>query len=115
MRIDVPTEIDGVDFAEAWTARLLTQFADQPISVLSKEHLIKNKRAAGRMQDLADVERLEPKSKKPRRNGKRRGNRCSTKARYFFIVSREKLFAKGHVRLVQSQAEHQSHPCLARR
>jgi hypothetical protein len=28
VRIDVLTAIDGVDFAEAWSARLLTQFAD---------------------------------------------------------------------------------------
>ncbi len=58
LRIDVLTAIDGVDFDEAWPSRLNTQFADQPITVLSKEHLIKNKRATGRTQDLADVERL---------------------------------------------------------
>jgi hypothetical protein len=66
VRVDVLTVIDGVDFVEAWSARMLTQFADQPISVLSKEHLIKNKRAAGRTQDLADVERLEARGKKRR-------------------------------------------------
>jgi len=54
----VLTAIDGVDFDEAWPSRFNTQFADQPITVLSKEHLIKNKRATGRTQDLADVERL---------------------------------------------------------
>ena len=64
LRIDVLTAIDGVDFAEAWPSRLITKFADQPVAVLSKEHLIKNKRAAGRTQDLADVERLVGKEKK---------------------------------------------------
>jgi hypothetical protein len=64
LRIDVLTAIDGVDFTEAWPSRLITKFADQPIAVLSKEHLIKNKRAAGRTQDLADVERLLGKDKK---------------------------------------------------
>jgi hypothetical protein len=64
IRIDVLTAIDGVEFAEAWAARYSTQFADQPVPVLSIADLIKNKRAAGRTQDLADVERLE---------GKRRG------------------------------------------
>ncbi len=59
VRIDVMTAIDGVDFAEAWPARMLTRFADQPVAVLSREHLIKNKRATGRTQDLADVEQLE--------------------------------------------------------
>jgi len=53
-----------VDFAEAWPGRLITKFADQPIAVLSREHLIKNKRAAGQTQDLADVERLLGKGKK---------------------------------------------------
>jgi hypothetical protein len=64
LRIDVLTAIDGVEFAEAWPSRLITKFADQPIAVLSREHLIKNKRAAGRTQDLADVERLLGKSNK---------------------------------------------------
>ena len=64
LRIDVLTAIDGVDFAEAWPSRLVAKFADQTIAVLSKEHLIKNKRAVGRTQDLADVERLEGKGKK---------------------------------------------------
>lgn len=63
IRIDVLTIIDGVDFAEAWAERVNSKFADQPVSVLSREHLIKNKLAAARPQDLADVERL--KSKKP--------------------------------------------------
>ena len=64
VRIDVLTAIDGVDFAEAWPVRLLTKFADQPAAVLSKKHLIQNKRASGRTQDLADIERLEGKDRK---------------------------------------------------
>ena len=62
--IDVLTAIDGVEFAEAWPARMLTKFMDQPVAVLSKKHMIKNKRATGRTQDLADVERLEAKGKR---------------------------------------------------
>ncbi len=64
LRIDVLTAIDGVNFAEAWLCRLMTKFADQPVAVLSREHLIRNKRATGRTQDLADVERLAGKEKK---------------------------------------------------
>jgi hypothetical protein len=41
-----------------------TKFDDQPASVLSKQDLIRNKRAAGRTQDLADLERLEGGGKK---------------------------------------------------
>jgi hypothetical protein len=59
LRIDVLTGIDGVGFDEAWTGRVMTNFADQPVPVLSVEHLIRNKRAAGRAQDLADLEWLE--------------------------------------------------------
>jgi len=47
IRIDVLTAIDGV-----------------PVGVLSIEDLIKNKRATGRTQDLADVEKLESKNRK---------------------------------------------------
>lgn len=58
VRIDVITAIDGVGFAEAWPDRVKTRFADLPVSVLSRKHLIQNKTAAGRTQDLADVEWL---------------------------------------------------------
>ena len=40
---------------------MLTKFADQQVAVLSREHLIQNKRASGRTQDLADIEWLESK------------------------------------------------------
>ena len=59
IRIDVLTAIDGIGFYEAWADRLMLKFADQGVCVLSKEHLIKNKLAAGRTQDLADVEALK--------------------------------------------------------
>ena len=66
LRIDVITAIDGVSFDEAWPSRLLTKFADQPAAVLSREHLIRNKRASGRTQDLADVEWLETNEERNR-------------------------------------------------
>ncbi len=62
LRIDVLTSIDGIEFAEAWPTRMITQFASESVPVISKEHLIKNKRATGRTQDLADVEKLEMRS-----------------------------------------------------
>ena len=65
IRIDVLTAIDGVQFEEAWPDRMSAKFADQPVAVLSKEHLIKNKLAAARTQDLADVEALERKDRNP--------------------------------------------------
>ncbi|MBI4703136.1 MAG: hypothetical protein HY744_18620 [Deltaproteobacteria bacterium] len=59
LRIDVLTRIDGIEFGEAWAGKVAASFGDTPTFVLSREHLIRNKRAAGRLQDLADVERLE--------------------------------------------------------
>jgi hypothetical protein len=63
IRIDIVTAIDGVEFDEAWAARMLTRYADQAVAVLSREHLIRNKRAAGRSQDLADIEWLEARNR----------------------------------------------------
>jgi hypothetical protein len=65
IRIDILTAIDGVEFTGAWAARYSTQFVDQPVHVLSFEHLLRNKRAAGRKQDLADIEKLEAKNRNP--------------------------------------------------
>mgnify|MGYP001456770812 CR=1 FL=1 len=59
IRIDIVTSIDGVVFDEAWKARTTAPFADQVVPILSREHLIRNKRAAGREQDLLDVKWLE--------------------------------------------------------
>jgi hypothetical protein len=59
IRIDFRTAIDAVTFSDAWAARIPSRFADQEAAVLSREHLIINKRATGRDQDLIDVEGLE--------------------------------------------------------
>jgi len=59
LRIDVITAIDGVDFADAWPDRFKTHFGGLPIFVISRHHLITNKKAAARLQDLADAEHLE--------------------------------------------------------
>ena len=64
LRIDVLTGIDAVEFEEAWRERIFTRFADESVSVLSAAHLIRNKRAVGRAQDIADLEWLERSEKK---------------------------------------------------
>ena len=58
-RIDLVTAIDGVTFAEAWRGRATGKFGSQEVYYLGKAELIKNKRASGRKQDLADLEWLE--------------------------------------------------------
>ncbi len=58
-RIDILTSISGVDFSEAWNARKSLEVASQFLNILSRHHLIMNKRAAGRPKDLADLAWLE--------------------------------------------------------
>jgi hypothetical protein len=53
------TSIDGVDFEEAWPDRVSADYGGQSVSVISRKHLIQNKKAAGRPQDVADVYALE--------------------------------------------------------
>jgi hypothetical protein len=62
LRIDLITAIDGVDFEEAWPDRFTTTFGGVPVFVISRHHLITNKKTAARLQDLADAERLEAMS-----------------------------------------------------
>ena len=63
LRIDIITEIDGVKFEEAWPARFLTSLGGVPAFVISRQHLITNKKTAAPLQDLADVEKLEATEK----------------------------------------------------
>lgn len=58
-RIDVLTSIDAVTFDEACAARTTTRIEDLDVPVLARHHLIQNKKATGRPQDLADVARLD--------------------------------------------------------
>ena len=66
IRIDVLSSIDGITFEAAWKNKVATRYGDQDIQVISRLDLITNKRAAGRLQDLADVEALEALD--PKRN-----------------------------------------------
>lgn len=57
-RIDVMTEISGLDFDEAWASRVPAELTGRTIHFIGKDALLRNKRAAGRAKDLADLERL---------------------------------------------------------
>ena len=57
-RIDIITRIDGVKFEDAYPRRLTVQREGVELPVISRDDLIANKRASGRAQDLADVQRL---------------------------------------------------------
>ena len=58
LRIDILTSITGVDFEEAWTRRKEMELGGVRFGVISREDLIRNKRATGRPKDLLDVESL---------------------------------------------------------
>lgn len=59
-RIDILTHIEGITFAEAWPNRIEADFGNEVrCPVIGLVDIIKNKRAAGRPQDLADVAVLE--------------------------------------------------------
>lgn len=58
VRVDVFMSIPGVDFEEAWERRETVEIAGTPMHFISKEDLIAAKLAAGRPQDLVDVENL---------------------------------------------------------
>lgn len=58
-RIDILTEISGVDFDEAWPSRVAEIVGDLQVPFLGREALVRNKKATGRTKDLADVESLE--------------------------------------------------------
>ena len=58
VRIDIVTEITGVAFGPAWRRRLRAMFDDIPVAVLGRNDFLRNKRATGRLKDLADAERL---------------------------------------------------------
>jgi hypothetical protein len=65
-RIDILTGISGVSFHEAWANREPGKIADIAVSVISRDLLIKNKRAANRDKDQGDIKLLE-KTRPPRR------------------------------------------------
>lgn len=58
-RIDLLTSISGVSTEDAFATRVSAQLDGIPVFVLSKDALIRNKRAVGRPQDLADLDALE--------------------------------------------------------
>jgi predicted nucleotidyltransferase len=65
-RIDIVTTIDGIKFDQAYANRTMFSIEGLQVPVISLEDLIANKRASGRAQDLADIEKLESQLKPKR-------------------------------------------------
>lgn len=66
-RIDIIMGISGVTFPTAWRNKKQVKYGDVRINILSADDLLRNKKASGRPQDLADVSILQKVKKKKRR------------------------------------------------
>jgi hypothetical protein len=66
-RIDVLNRADGITFDEAIAAGEFFELDGRHIPVIGLEALMKNKRAASRPQDLADVAALQRVARRPGR------------------------------------------------
>lgn len=58
-RVDILTSISGVEFEAAWSERVEVEIEGLVIPVISRRHLIRNKRSVGRPKDDADARWLE--------------------------------------------------------
>ncbi|NMC63814.1 MAG: hypothetical protein GYA55_11680 [SAR324 cluster bacterium] len=63
-RIDLLTSLSGVSFDEASKERVVTSIQGESVPVIGLDALLKNKRIAGRDQDLVDARYLEKLSEK---------------------------------------------------
>ncbi len=58
VRIDVITSAPGVEFGSCYESRVEVEIEGVVVNFIDLENLKRNKRAAGRLQDLADLENL---------------------------------------------------------
>jgi hypothetical protein len=58
VRVDLLTGLSGVTWDEAWAGRVAGELGDVPVVFIGLADLRRNKRAAGRHKDLADLEAL---------------------------------------------------------
>jgi predicted nucleotidyltransferase len=64
IRIDILTNIDGVQFSDAWPNRVKSAFFGVAVHLISLDDLIANKRAAGRSSDLEHLEHIRKGTRK---------------------------------------------------
>ncbi|MDB5120865.1 MAG: nucleotidyltransferase family protein [Sphingobacteriales bacterium] len=64
LRIDILNSISGVFFEEAYVHRINGEIEGMPISFISVQDFIENKKASGRTKDLSDLELLNKSKKK---------------------------------------------------
>ncbi len=56
LRIEISMSVDGVEFEACYRERIVDTIEGLEISIISLEHLKQNKRASGRLKDLADLD-----------------------------------------------------------
>ena len=58
-RIDILTDVSGVNFDAAWANRMTVEIDGVKLSIIGRSDLIANKRETGRPKDIADLAFLE--------------------------------------------------------
>ena len=58
IRIEVISDIDGVEFNECYKNRIVDEIDGVNVNIIDLENLKKNKKKSGRLKDLADLENL---------------------------------------------------------
>ena len=56
---DICLLADGIDIDDCYSRKTTINVGETKIYVISRDDLIKNKRASGRSMDIADAEKLE--------------------------------------------------------
>jgi hypothetical protein len=59
LMIELINAIGGVTFEEIWANKISGHYGEVQVYFLSREDLLKSKKAAGRPQDLRDIEELD--------------------------------------------------------
>jgi len=57
-RIDITTQIEGVEFNDAWSGHIVRSIDGISLPFLGLRELVRNKRSVGRVRDLLDIELL---------------------------------------------------------
>ena len=58
VQVELINAISGLSFEEAWNQREIGDYVGVSIPVISRENLVKNKRASGRPKDRLDLDEL---------------------------------------------------------
>ena len=66
LRIELLTTISGVSFEECYRARASFMDGDMALPFISLRDLRRNKKASGRLKDLADLDELRPRPRQCR-------------------------------------------------